>query len=76
MLEIRLEETSVFIRWPCVLCGGHTDKDCVIGVAYENGKRLGDVCDRCIKNETDGLAILAKKEEMTKKFEEKFNQAG
>lgn len=45
--------TNALTRWPCIVCGGVTDKDALIAVAFEAGaeqtisNELGMVCHPC-----------------------------
>jgi hypothetical protein len=45
-IEIKLVRTNVFIRWPCSVCGGVTEKDEVLAEG-PGGLR---VCDLCLKD--------------------------
>jgi hypothetical protein len=49
-IEIKLVETNFYTRWPCTVCGGHTEKVPVLAEAKDtiNG---GDIriCERCLE---------------------------
>jgi len=76
MLEIRLEKACKWTRWPCVICGGATNKDYVIGVAYEDGKDAGKVCDDCIDLGAKGIAeALREHAENLRKWAEGLEKA-
>ncbi len=44
-IEIKLVTTNVLTRWPCDVCGGHTEKVEVLAESHD-GLR---VCERCLK---------------------------
>jgi hypothetical protein len=54
---IAYEPNHTLVRWPCVVCGGHTDKQdpmasasCCAGSHY-----IGDVCDGCATADPDTI---------------------
>jgi hypothetical protein len=52
-LEVRYELTNTFFRFPCVLCGGHTEKEAVIAVLVEprgdsTAEKRADICPECV----------------------------
>jgi hypothetical protein len=46
MIEVKLERTNFFTRWPCTVCGGHTEKVEVLAESEGRGVR---VCERCLQ---------------------------
>ena len=47
---IRLQQEPVATRWPCVVCGGRTEKHDVYAVLFgDDGTEEGHVCEECIK---------------------------
>ena len=60
MIDIKLTETNFFTRWPCTVCGGHTEK---VAILAEGTLRLPDdgemtvlVCESCLEG-GNGLGI-------------------
>jgi len=37
-VTVTLNHTNVYTRWPCLCCGGHTEKDSVLADVLEDGK--------------------------------------
>lgn len=59
-LIIRLQCENTATRWPCCVCGGHTEKHDVYAVAFrEDGQELGHVCEGCIASGREGMRQAA-----------------
>jgi hypothetical protein len=51
---------NVLIRWPCVVCGGETEKQDVLAIAYAGSQsdenEIGMVCDQCVDGGASAVA--------------------
>jgi len=51
-IKFQLTTTNVHTRWPCHICGGHTEKGsilCECEVVKEPHKRLLRICEFCLQ---------------------------
>jgi hypothetical protein len=52
---LRREPTSFLTRWPCAICGGHTEKDDLIWEFYDADGDEHFVCDECVTAGVDAI---------------------
>lgn len=70
-MRIQFEPCNVATRWPCCVCGGHTEKHSVYAMAKnDDGSEWGFVCEQCIGAGADGM-----KERMRQQVERAFEAA-
>lgn len=57
-VEMKLVRTNCLTRWPCDVCGGHTEK---VPVVCENEKHFFRICEFCLEagNIDERLAATA-----------------
>jgi len=62
---------SALVRWPCVVCGGETDRQDILAVAYAGSQsrenEIGMVCDPCV--DAGAAAVAARLTQWAERLE-------
>jgi hypothetical protein len=52
MIDVKLVETNFLTRWPCTICGGHTEKEPILAEGIDTSlphPHTVRVCERCLE---------------------------
>jgi hypothetical protein len=76
---INYAPNSVLTRWPCAICGGHTDKqDPMAEITLPSGSEGGFACDACATADQDTIRrrLITKAQALEKEAAERRAWAG
>ena len=48
-IKVEFEDVSIITRWPCVLCGGSTEKHSIVPAFKDKDGEHCDVCEWCLE---------------------------
>ena len=48
-IKFEFTPTNCYFRWPCHICGGHTDKDAILCEVLKGSHKGLRICDQCLE---------------------------
>lgn len=74
---IHWEPTGSYVRFPCIVCGGWTDREDLMAVATaEDGSRLGIVCHECVKSDDIPARLIEYASDLEDQARQRREKAG